>query len=162
MRPREHLHSRSKFMRAWLNKLRQRLRALFKRRALDRDLDDELAFHLAMREQQNRDLGISLAEARYAARRQFGNYTQIKERSREMWTFASFESFWQDVRYAIRMMRRSTFRGSFLLSAYSCQIGGGRRSALRRGKFRGRGFAARAWRDGRRARRRGRDPARGA
>ena len=107
MRLREHLRGRLKFMRAWLNKFRQRLRALFKRRALDRDLDDELAFHLAMREQKNCSAGVDADEARYAARRQFGNYSQTKERTREMWTFASFESFWQDVRFAARMSRKN-------------------------------------------------------
>lgn len=89
----------------WLNRLRLRLIALLKRRQLDRDLRDEFAFHLTMREEQNRVRGVSADEARYAARREFGNTTGIQERTRDMWTFASLESFWQDVRYALRVLR---------------------------------------------------------
>lgn len=89
----------------WLNNLRLRWRALTKRWQLDVDLEDEVAFHLAMREEQNRQRGNSPEEARYAARRQFGNYTQTKERTRDMWTFTSLESLWQDVRYALRVLR---------------------------------------------------------
>jgi putative ABC transport system permease protein len=60
-------------MQGWLHKTRLRLKALFDRKALDRDLDDELAFHLAMREEKIRRDGIAHEEARYAARRHFGN-----------------------------------------------------------------------------------------
>jgi hypothetical protein len=49
-----------------------RFRSLVKRRNLDRDLEDEVAFHLAMREQKNRESGVGCEEAGYAARRQFG------------------------------------------------------------------------------------------
>ena len=45
-----------------------RLKALVRRRELDRDLDDELAFHLAMREQKLREQGLSSEEAPYATR----------------------------------------------------------------------------------------------
>src|SRR2546430_14525397 len=60
-----------------------RVQALFKRKQLNRDLEDELAFHLAMREAKNRTRGIDGQEARYAARRQVGNGTRIKEASPE-------------------------------------------------------------------------------
>jgi putative ABC transport system permease protein len=88
-----------------LSRIRQtwlRIRALAKRGQLDRDLDDELTFHMAQRERQHRDAGFEGREARYAARRQFGNISTMKERSREMWTFASLETMWQDARYAAR------------------------------------------------------------
>ena len=91
----------------WLNKFWHRFRALTKRKQLDRDLRDELAFHLAMRERQNRGAGLDADEARYAARRQFGNIAGFTERSREMWTFASLETFWKDLRYGARMLAKS-------------------------------------------------------
>jgi predicted permease len=84
-----------------------RLRAIVRRPRLDRDLEDEIAFHLSMREADYRTDGISAADARLAARRQFGNIGQIKERTRDMWTFPSFESVRQDVRYAVRTLWRS-------------------------------------------------------
>ena len=45
-------------MQGWLHKARLRLNAIFRREALDRDLHDEVAFHLAMREENNRLAGI--------------------------------------------------------------------------------------------------------
>ncbi|HKW56101.1 MAG TPA: ABC transporter permease [Candidatus Acidoferrum sp.] len=89
----------------WLTKLERRLRALFRRRELDRNLNDELAFHLAMRERKNREAGVDAEEARFAARRQFGGVTQTKERSLEMWTFERLEMLYRDIRYALRVLR---------------------------------------------------------
>ena len=94
-------------MNFWLTKLRLRLSALFHRRRLDRDLEDELAFHLAMREQKNRAASLDADEARYAARRQFGNYSQMKERTRDMWTFTLAENTLRDARFALRMLTKN-------------------------------------------------------
>ena len=91
-------------MAAWLRPTWLRLKALIMRTQLDRDLEDELAHHLAMRAEKNRAAGMGLAEARYAARRQLGNVTSLIERSRSMWTFELLESVWQDLRYAARML----------------------------------------------------------
>lgn len=91
----------------WMNKSWLRLKSIFRRASLDRDLNDEVAFHLSMREQQNRLAGIDPEEASYSARRQFGNTTSLKERTREMWTLVSLESFWQDLRYAVRILRKN-------------------------------------------------------
>jgi len=84
-----------------------RVKALFKRQQLDRDLGDELAFHLAMREAKNRERGIEEQEARYAARRQFGNITRIKEACREAWSFVSLETTWRDLRYGARALAKN-------------------------------------------------------
>ncbi len=94
-------------MQGWLHKTRLRLKAIFRREALDRDLEQEVAFHLSMREEKNRQLGIPGDEARYAARRGFGNLTLMKERTRDMWRFVSVESIWQDVRFAVRSLRKN-------------------------------------------------------
>jgi predicted permease len=89
---------------SWLNKTILRLKALVHRGQLDRDLDDEIAFHLAMRTEKNRALGNRPKEASHAARRRFGNMGNVKEQSRAMWTFTSLESWWTDVRYARRSL----------------------------------------------------------
>ena len=81
-----------------------RIKSLFQRKKLDRDLDDELAFHLAKRQEANCAGGMDGEEARYAARRQLGNTTWLKETSREMRTFAWLERFWQDLHYAARLL----------------------------------------------------------
>ena len=72
-----------------------RLKALVHRKQLDVDLDDEVAFHLATWEEKNRASGTLPSEARYAAHRQFGNATNVKESTRELWTFASLEALWR-------------------------------------------------------------------
>jgi predicted permease len=88
-------------------KLWAKTKALLKRKQLDRDLEDELAFHLAMREAKNRERGIKEGEARYTARRQFGNVTRIKEACREAWSFVSLETTWRDLRYGARALARN-------------------------------------------------------
>jgi predicted permease len=93
-------------MQAWLRQLWLRSKAIRNRLQLDRDLEDELEFHLAMRETKNRAAGFNPEQARYAARRQFGNSSTLKERSREMWTFTPLETFWQDVRHGARILRK--------------------------------------------------------
>jgi putative ABC transport system permease protein len=89
---------------SWLNKTLLRLKALIHRRQLERDLEDEIGFHLEMRAQKNRTQGGGFCEASSAARRQFGNVGLTKEKAREMWTFASLESWWLDLRYARRTL----------------------------------------------------------
>ncbi|HEY6970120.1 MAG TPA: ABC transporter permease [Candidatus Angelobacter sp.] len=90
----------------WLNALWSRIRSLFHRRQLDADLEDELVFHLAMREEKYRSSGASVVESKQATRRDFGNLLQIKEACRRMRTFYPLELIWQDLRYAIRGLRR--------------------------------------------------------
>jgi predicted permease len=94
-------------MHDWAKNLPLRLKALFRRRELDRDLEDEVAFHLAMRAASNRANGIEDEEARHAARRALGNVTSLKEVCREMWTFASLEGVLQDLRFAARKLRKN-------------------------------------------------------
>jgi len=91
----------------WIKQIWVRLKTLRKRKNLDRDLEEELAFHLTKSAEKNRDLGMNAEESNYAARRRFGSLANTKERSREMWTFPSLESFWQDIRYTAYSLRKS-------------------------------------------------------
>ena len=88
--------------RAWL-----RAKGLWKRRQLERDLNDEVAFHLAMREEKNRASGMDADAARHATQRRFGNTTLVKERTLTLWRWTSLETLWQDVRYGARSLRKS-------------------------------------------------------
>jgi predicted permease len=88
-------------------KIWARVKALFRRKQLERDLDEELAFHLEMREKRKRAEGVAAEEAKYAARRQFGNATRVKEICREMWSFASLETFSRDLRYGARALAKN-------------------------------------------------------
>lgn len=71
------------------------------------DLDRELASDLALEEEEQREGGLSAEEARYAARRAFGNVAMIGEQAREAWGWGPLERFGQDVRYALRQLRRA-------------------------------------------------------
>jgi predicted permease len=94
-------------LREWLTTARLKLRALLKRRQLDRDLKEELQFHLAMREQKSKTVGLPFADAHDSARRAFGNATLLQERCREMWMLISIESIWRDLCYAVRSFTRT-------------------------------------------------------
>ena len=71
-----------------MNKLLKRLKALWRRPQLDRDLEDEMAFHLAMSARANGDPS--------AAQRRFGNPTALRESCRDLWSFTTLEAWWQD------------------------------------------------------------------
>jgi putative ABC transport system permease protein len=85
----------------------RRLLFFLKRDQFNQDLDDELRFHEDMKASALEDAtGLSEPEARAMARRRLGNPLRLRERSRDVWTFPSVESFLQDVRHALRLMRR--------------------------------------------------------
>lgn len=85
----------------------RRLLFFFQRNQFDRDLKDELRFHEEMKAHALADAdGLSGDEARAAARRRIGNPLRLREQSREPWTFPTVETLAQDVRHALRLMRR--------------------------------------------------------
>src|SRR5260370_10941111 len=92
---------------SWVSVFAARLRGLFVRSKLERDLDDEVRFHLEMQAEDNLRAGMDPAEARYAARRSFGGVEPMKEQHREGRALALVETIRQDVRYALRTMRAS-------------------------------------------------------
>ncbi len=82
-----------------------RLRA--RRRHRDAELDEELRAHFAMAVADRIARGESPDDALAATRREFGNVTHVKEVTREMWGSLWLERFTQDLRYALRSLRRS-------------------------------------------------------
>lgn len=82
-----------------------RLRALFDRRA-QRELDEELRFHLDMDAAALRSQGLPAAEAERVARRQFGSVRREAERARDAWGVSLADEFAGDIRHALRQMRR--------------------------------------------------------
>ena len=87
--------------------LLRRLLFFFHRNQFDRDVEDELRFHQEMKAKSLADAdGLSDDEARAVARRRIGNPLRLREQSREAWTFPTIETFAQDVRHALRLMRR--------------------------------------------------------
>ncbi len=71
------------------------------------DLERELRADLELEEEEQRERGLPAAEARYAARRAFGNETLIREQTREAWGWSRVESLLRDVRYSVRGLCRA-------------------------------------------------------
>jgi predicted permease len=85
--------------------LRDRFRALRDSDAVHREIDEELRFHLDMKTEENIRKGMSPHEARRLAEQRFGRVTRIKELGYSVRGGGLMETLWQDLRYAIRMLR---------------------------------------------------------
>ena len=94
-------------MMRWFYKLPLRLRSLFHKSRVERELTDELRFHLEKLIEGKVEKGMTPEEAPYAALRELGGVEQIKEECRDMRRVNYIESFLQDIRYGLRQLRRS-------------------------------------------------------
>jgi predicted permease len=94
-------------MRSWL----RRVAVFFRRRGFDDDLKEELQFHLEMKQQALEDDGVAPADAGRAAQRAIGGggggTLRVRERSRDVWIAPAIDALGQDVRHAVRLLRRN-------------------------------------------------------
>src|SRR5438128_5114512 len=84
-----------------------RLRALFFRRRLDEELREELDFHIEMQARKNRRHDLEAAEAERQARLKFGSVVRASEECRDERGISSIEILAKDVRFGLRMLRKS-------------------------------------------------------
>jgi hypothetical protein len=111
-----------------LSQLWRRLLFYVRRDRFDRELEEEMRFHLEMKAEENLAGGISPEEARYAAQRQFGNQALLREVSRDMWAVRSIETLFQDLRYGGRTLFKS--KALTLIAVLSLGLGIGATSAI--------------------------------
>ena len=90
----------------WFNVLQARLRALFRRESVLRDIKEEMRVHVEMETETNIERGMSPDEARAAALKSFGNPVRNAERGYTVRGGGGLETLWQDLRYGARLMAK--------------------------------------------------------
>jgi putative ABC transport system permease protein len=90
-----------------LRLMRARLRGLLFKQSVEREMEDELRFHLRMRAEENVRRGMTPREAERAARVSFGSWARISEACRDIKGGGSVEILIKDVRFGARMLRKN-------------------------------------------------------
>ena len=105
------------------NMLRFLLRRFFQRRDLERELNDELASHIALETARHVQDGESPEAARQIALREFGNMGLVAEVTRDQWGLGWLERALGDIRYSVRSFLRAPLFSAVVVITLGLGIG---------------------------------------
>src|SRR5688572_9404279 len=91
----------------FFRQLLRRVRLFVRRGKAEAEMAEEMRFHLEMRKEDKIEDGLSSEEASYAAQRKFGNLGAIQEQIRDQRGWHWLEALSNDIRYALRTLRKS-------------------------------------------------------